>query len=131
MKYTLKYGLGQLKFDIKIQLEDILRLSSTGEDNDETRLAERSSEINDIIGKLYLRPSETKKKKSNDDGKKKYKSKYDKNRIKDILTEDELKVMEQYVFSFESGNNKLFKEYWADRKKTEIPLITTIFLDVF
>jgi len=127
MKYTLKYGLGQLKFDIKIQLEDILRLSSTGEDNDETRLAERSSEINDIIGKLYLRPSETKKKKSNDDGKKKYKSKYDKNRIKDILTEDELKVMEQYVFSFESGNNKLFKEYWADRKKTEIPLITTIF----
>ena len=84
MKYTLKYGLGQLKFDIKIQLEDILRLSSTGEDNDETRLAERSSEINDIIGKLYLRPSETKKKKSNDDGKKKYKSKYDKNRIKDI-----------------------------------------------
>lgn len=57
MKYTLKYGLGQLKFDIKIQLEDILRLSSTGEDNDETRLAERSRDINDIIGTLYLKPS--------------------------------------------------------------------------
>lgn len=62
MKYTLKYGLGQLKFDVKIRLKDILRLSSTGEDNDEVRLAERSREINDIIGKLYLRPSETKKK---------------------------------------------------------------------
>ncbi|EGT3663276.1 hypothetical protein ERM55_18990, partial [Clostridioides difficile] len=35
--------------------------------------------------------------------------------------------MEKYVFSFESGNNKLFKEYWKDRKKTDIPLITTIF----
>ncbi|EQH02156.1 hypothetical protein QUY_3195 [Clostridioides difficile P71] len=37
-------------------------MSSAGEDNDEVRLAERSREINDIIGKLYLRPSETKKK---------------------------------------------------------------------
>src|SRR5699024_12030272 len=46
---------------------------------------------------------------------------------KDILTEDELKVMEQYVFSFESGNNKLFKEYWADKKNTKNILITTIF----
>ena len=129
MKYTLKYGLGQLKFDIKIQLEDILRLSSTGEDNDETRLAERSRDINDIIGTLYLKPSETKKKKSSNDEKKKNKpkSKYDRNKIKDILTEDELKVMEQYVFSFEAGNNKLFKEYWEGRKKTEIPLITAIF----
>lgn len=119
MEYKLKYTLGQLKFNIKIQLEDILRLSSTGDDNDETRLAERSREINDIIGKLYLKPSETKKKKS--------KSKYDKNRIKDILKEDELKTMEKYVFSFESGNNKLFKEYWGNRKKTEIPVITAIF----
>ena len=129
MKYTLKYGLGQLKFDIKIQLEDILRLSSTGEDNDETRLAERSRDINDIIGTLYLKPSETKKKKSSNDEKKKNKpeSKYDKNKMKDILTEDELKVMEKYVFSFEAGNNKLFKEYWEGRKKTEIPLITAIF----
>ena len=127
MKYTLKYGLGQLKFDIKIQLEDILRLSSTGEDNDETRLAERSRDINDIIGTLYLKPSETKKKKSSNDEKDKQKSKYDKNKMKDILTEDELEVMEKYVFSFESGNNKLFKEYWEGRKKTEIPLITTIF----
>lgn len=127
MKYTLKYGLGQLKFDIKIQLEDILRLSSTGEDNDETRLAERSRDINDIIGTLYLKPSEIKKKKSSNDEKDKQKSKYDKNKMKDILTEDELEVMEKYVFSFESGNNKLFKEYWEGRKKTEIPLITTIF----
>lgn len=119
MEYKLKYTLGQLKFNIKIQLEDILRLSSTGDDNDETRLAERSREINDIIGKLYLKPSETKKKKS--------KSKYDKNRIKDILKEDELKTMEKYVFSFEAGNNKLFKEYWEKRKKTEIPVITAIF----
>lgn len=129
MKYTLKYGLGQLKFDIKIQLEDILRLSPTGDDNDETRLAERSRDINDIIGALYLKPSETKKKKSSNDEKKKNKpeSKYDKNKIKDILTEDELKVMEKYVFSFEAGNNKLFKEYWEGRKKTDIPLITAIF----
>lgn len=127
MKYTLKYGLGQLKFDIKIQLEDILRLSSTGADNDETRLAERSRDINDIIGTLYLKPSETKKKKSSNDEKDKQKSKYDKNKMKDILTEDELEVMEKYVFSFESGNNKLFKEYWEGRKKTEIPLITAIF----
>lgn len=119
MKYKLNYTLGQLKFDIKIQLEDILRLRSTGEDNDETRLAERSREINDIIGKLYLKPSETKKKKS--------KSKYDKNRIKDILKEDELKTMEKYIFSFEAGNNKLFKAYWGNRKKTEIPVITAIF----
>ena len=112
MKYKLNYTLGQLKFDIKIQLEDILRLRSTGEDNDETRLAERSREINDIIGKLYLKPSETKKKKS--------KSKYDKNRIKDILKEDELKTMEKYIFSFEAGNNKLFKAYWGNRKKTAV-----------
>lgn len=111
MKYTLKYGLGQLKFDIKIQLEDILRLSSTGEDNDETRLADRSRDINEIIGKLYLKPSESKKKKSSNDEKNKQKSKYDKNKMKDILTEDELEIMEKYVFSFESGNNKLFKEY--------------------
>lgn len=127
MKYTLKYKLGQLKFDIKIQLEDILRLSPTGEDNDETRLADRSRDINEIIGKLYLKPSESKKKKSSNDEKDKQKSKYDKNKMKDILTEDELEVMEKYVFSFESGNNKLFKEYWEGRKKTEIPLITTIF----
>ena len=25
--------------------------------------------------------------------------------------------MEQYVFSFEAGNNKLFKEYWAGQKE--------------
>lgn len=121
MKYKLNYGSGQLKFDIKIQLEDILRLSSIGAGNDETRIAERSREINDIIGKLYLKPSETKKNKN------KPKTKYDKNKIKDILKEDELKTMEKYVFSFESGNNDLFKEYWNGRKRTEIPVITAIF----
>ncbi|AXU84320.1 Uncharacterised protein [Clostridioides difficile] len=68
-----------------------------------------------------------KKSNSYEESKNKSKSKYDRDKIKDILEEDELNVMEKYVFSFESGNNKLFKEYWKDRKKTDIPLITTIF----
>lgn len=123
MKYKINYGSGKLPLDIDIKLSEILTISPSGNDTDKTRVAERSRDIDAIIENLYLKPSE-----NNNTKKVEKTSKYDREEMKKILTDEELEVMERYVFSFREGNKKLFKEYWDGRKKENTPLITVIFL---